>query len=339
MDDDPPIDPSLIPRPREEGEDEVPEDVGQEEEGPIEKEIPEPKMARESRDVDPNQGRKPDWWPVDRPFYPGCRSARALWHSTPQHAEHQRRRELGLLTKEWLLQLKKWHEEGKDVDIIYDPRPKDPSFPPKPSGAESSGSGGPIAAIEVVDCQVTMPIAEVTRNIIEFCCDDDSSLGKACPKGCKVMRITKGMDASHATKSTTVEKAMSAIEGENTMVWGSIPCTGGTPWRRINDAKHGDDPEYKKKMRDHERRFDKLWYNFVQVAEHCASAGGMVAMEWPTSCSYWQKARVKRFLKRNNMKKVDFHGCSVGVQIESLREADQETMDDSNQLVRAEECL
>eukprot|EP00971_Amphidinium_carterae_P313991 6240572-Amphidinium_carterae.1 len=36
-------------------------------------------------------------------------------------------------------------------------------------------------------------------------------------------------------------------------------------------------------------------------------------MEWPTSCAYWQKARVKRFLKRNNMKKVDFHGCSVGV--------------------------
>eukprot|EP00971_Amphidinium_carterae_P172130 3412713-Amphidinium_carterae.1 len=67
---------------------------------------------------------------------------------------------------------------------------------------------------------------------------------------------------------------MSSIEGENTMVWGSVPCTGGTPWRRFNDAKHGDDPEYKRKMKDHERRFDKLWYNFVQVAEHCASAGG-----------------------------------------------------------------
>eukprot|EP00971_Amphidinium_carterae_P203426 4036926-Amphidinium_carterae.1 len=106
------------------------------------------------------------------------------------------------------LQLKEWQEQGKDVDIIYDPRPKDPSFPPKPSGAESSGSGGTTAAIEVVENHVTMPIAEVTRNIIEFCCDDDSSLGKPCPKGCKVMRVTKGMDA---TKSTTVEKAMSAI--------------------------------------------------------------------------------------------------------------------------------
>eukprot|EP00971_Amphidinium_carterae_P033459 659040-Amphidinium_carterae.1 len=84
-----------------------------------------------------------------------------------------------------------------------------------------------------------MPIAEIIRNIIEFCCDEDSSLGKVCPRGCKVMRITKGMDA---TKDTTVEKAMSTIEGDNTMVWGSIPCTGGTPWRRINDAKHGDDP-------------------------------------------------------------------------------------------------
>eukprot|EP00971_Amphidinium_carterae_P140909 2791703-Amphidinium_carterae.1 len=36
-------------------------------------------------------------------------------------------------------------------------------------------------------------------------------------------------------------------------------------------------------------------------------------MEWPTGCSYWQKARVKRFLKRNHLKKVDFHGCALGV--------------------------
>eukprot|EP00971_Amphidinium_carterae_P094910 1877943-Amphidinium_carterae.2 len=213
MDDDPPIDPNLIPRPREEGQDEIPDDVGQEEEGPTEKEIPEPKMARESKDVDRNQGRKPDWWPVDRPFYPGRRSGKSIMAFNSTHAEHQRRKELELLTKEWLQQLKKWHEEGKDDDIIYDPRPKDPSFPPKPSGAESSGSGGPTIAIEVVEGQVTTPIAEFTRDVIEFCCDDDGSLGKACPKGCKVMRITKGMDA---TKSTTVEKAMSAIEGENT---------------------------------------------------------------------------------------------------------------------------
>eukprot|EP00971_Amphidinium_carterae_P040167 788422-Amphidinium_carterae.1 len=77
-----------------------------------------------------------------------------------------------------------------------------------------SGSGGPSAALEEIGTKVTMPIAEVTRNVIEFCCDDDSSLGKTCPRGCKVMRITKGMDA---TKDTTVEKAMSSIEGENTM--------------------------------------------------------------------------------------------------------------------------
>eukprot|EP00971_Amphidinium_carterae_P349381 6490990-Amphidinium_carterae.1 len=233
LDDDPPIDPGLIPRPRD--DEEVEEDEGRDEGDPVEAEIPEPKMARKSE---------------EEAKLPGRRSARALWHSTPQHAEHQRRKELGAMTREWLEQLKAWHDEGKDVDIIYDPRPKDPSFPPKPKGGQSSGSGGPSAVLEEMKTRVTMPIAEVTRNIIEFCCDDNSSLGKACPRGCKVMRVTKGMDA---TKDTTVEKAMSSIEGDNTMVWGSIPCTGGTPWRRINDAKHGDDPEYKRKMKDHER--------------------------------------------------------------------------------------
>eukprot|EP00971_Amphidinium_carterae_P205620 4080352-Amphidinium_carterae.1 len=212
MDDDPPLDPGLIPRPCE--EDDVPDDVGREEEEPEATEVPEPKMAREPEGVRPGQGKRPEWWPVDRPFYPGRRSARALWHSTPQHAEHQRRKELGTLTLEWLKQLKAWHEEGRDVDIIYDPRPKDPSFPPKPEGEKPSGSGGPSAALESIGTQVTMPIAEIARNVIEFCCDEDSSLGKACPKGCKVMRITKSMDA---TKDSTVDKAMSSVEGENTM--------------------------------------------------------------------------------------------------------------------------
>eukprot|EP00971_Amphidinium_carterae_P166209 3294343-Amphidinium_carterae.1 len=110
---------------------------------------------------------------------------------------------------------------------------------------------------------------------------------------------------------------MNEMRSDTTMVWSAIPCTGGTPWRRLNDAKHGDDPEYKKKMRQHDKTFDALWDNFVQIAEHCLSAHGIVVMDWPTSCTYWQKYRVKSFLKYHHLKKVDFHGCAVGLKSKS----------------------
>eukprot|EP00971_Amphidinium_carterae_P329274 6461608-Amphidinium_carterae.1 len=106
---------------------------------------------------------------------------------------------------------------------------------------------------------------------------------------------------------------MNEMRSDTTMVWSAIPCTGGTPWRRLNDAKHGGDPEYKKRMRQHDKTFDALWDNFVQIAEHCLSAHGIVVMEWPTSCTYWQKYRAKSFLKYHHLKKVDFHGCAVGL--------------------------
>eukprot|EP00971_Amphidinium_carterae_P035074 690292-Amphidinium_carterae.1 len=65
------------------------------------------------------------------------------------------------------------------------------------------------------------------------------------------------------------------MRSETMMAWSTIPCTGGTPCRRLNDAKHGDDHENKKKMREHDKTFDALW-DFVQMAGHCLSAGGIV---------------------------------------------------------------
>eukprot|EP00971_Amphidinium_carterae_P261908 5195017-Amphidinium_carterae.6 len=64
------------------------------------------------------------------------------------------------------------------------------------------------------------------------------------------------------------------MRSDTTMVWSAIPCAGGTPWGWLHDSKQGDDPEYRKLMRQHDRTFDALWDNFVQIGEHCLSAHG-----------------------------------------------------------------
>eukprot|EP00971_Amphidinium_carterae_P098484 1947814-Amphidinium_carterae.2 len=101
------------------------------------------------------------------------------------------------------------------------------------------------------------------------------------------------------------------MRSQTAMVWSAIPCTGGTRWRRLNDSKHADDPDYRRKMRQHDKTLDALWDNFVQIGEHCLSAKGIVFMEWLTRCTYWQKRRVKAFLKLHHLRKVDFHGSAV----------------------------
>eukprot|EP00971_Amphidinium_carterae_P185577 3684766-Amphidinium_carterae.1 len=40
-------------------------------------------------------------------------------------------------------------------------------------------------------------------------------------------------------------------------------------------------------MRQHDRTFDALWDNFVQIAEHCLSAHGIVVMEWPAMIAHY----------------------------------------------------
>eukprot|EP00971_Amphidinium_carterae_P044968 884341-Amphidinium_carterae.1 len=62
------------------------------------------------------------------------------------------------------------------------------------------------------------------------------------------------------------------------MVFVAAPEVNPTHWRdglaNVNDRKHGNSPECKETMRQQE--------NVIQVAEHCTSANGAVAMKWPT---------------------------------------------------------
>eukprot|EP00971_Amphidinium_carterae_P034858 686180-Amphidinium_carterae.1 len=52
---------------------------------------------------------------------------------------------------------------------------------------------------------------------------------------------------------------------------------------------------------------------FVQIEEHCLPARGIAVMKWLTSCTYWQKRRVKGFSNLHHLKNVDLHGCAVGL--------------------------
>ena len=78
----------------------------------------------------------------------------------------------------------------------------------------------------------------VKRNIVEFCCGENSKIGQSKYQrdGFSVTRVTLEDDV---TTNQGLYKAIEAVRSDNCLLWASIPCTGGSPWRNINSKKLG----------------------------------------------------------------------------------------------------
>jgi hypothetical protein len=94
-----------------------------------------------------------------------------------------------------------------------------------------------------------------------------------------------------------------------TVIFASMPCTGGTAWNSVN-VRNEDGAE---KIQQHVDLFDKLWANFTKLVEHCSSPTTTVVIEWPRNCSYWKLPKVRAFLESRGMSKVNFDGCFFGL--------------------------
>lgn len=151
------------------------------------------------------------------------------------------------------------------------------------------------------------------RKLIEFCCGANSRLGdtKFQLDGCIVIRLTLEHDL---TTNEGMEFAMKAIKdtprGMYLHLWGSIPCTAGSPWQHIN--KHR--PNAVEKMNEHLKTFHKLITNFRVVAREVRERGGDVSFEWPTQCSLWGDHEVVEMLEELSLNQVHLHGCAAGLQ-------------------------
>ena len=88
---------------------------------------------------------------------------------------------------------------------------------------------------------VHKPQHPINRAIIELCCGPDSRMGESSKesKGCMVLRVT---EADDLTKAATVNYLIAIINRFKknkipTLLWASIPCTGGTRCTNLNWAR------------------------------------------------------------------------------------------------------
>ena len=156
-----------------------------------------------------------------------------------------------------------------------------------------------------------MPGANHLRTIfVEFCTNADSRIGNLAPPGVGVVRLTIKDDLA---TPYGLAKALDAVKtpNANIVLFGALPCTGGSQWQRLN--LHRGNAATRRKILDHRKVFRVLWRNFVTVAERCVALGGGVAFEWPRTCAYWHNRSVRAFIERHKLAEIQFDGCMYGL--------------------------
>ena len=89
------------------------------------------------------------------------------------------------------------------------------------------------------------------------------------------------------------------------MLWISIPCTGGSPWNRLNRLKSN---QTRDKIKAHPELFAELFDASKIVAQKVSEAGGVMALEWPKGCDYWKFQVAQEFLLRHSLSSMEFDG-------------------------------
>ena len=67
------------------------------------------------------------------------------------------------------------------------------------------------------------------------------------------------------------------------------------------------------KLQGHWRQFKLLWTVFQRLAAAVHDSGGIVAIEWPVRCKYWQDSRVLRTIRKYTLSKAVAAACMFGL--------------------------
>ena len=103
-------------------------------------------------------------------------------------------------------------------------------------------------------CMLSVP----QRFVVEICCSQHCYLCRPSIAGGDVslLRITQKDDLRD---ERTYQRVLHILRkwGRSSLAWISIPCTGGSPWQRMNVHRNGDDAA--RRVDAHISLFRELW--------------------------------------------------------------------------------
>jgi hypothetical protein len=152
--------------------------------------------------------------------------------------------------------------------------------------------------------------SEHVYTLIEFCAYKDSRLSDSAHHRslCRTVYIDEQIDGrSH--KAFELCRTVCSQDRHKTVLWGSLPCTGGCTWNYINALNPGG-PE---RIAKHVDTMKQLLNRFIQVAKIVKRNGGVIVFEWPLRCMYWKRDDVSGMIRDLELHPTHVHGCSLGL--------------------------
>ena len=146
--------------------------------------------------------------------------------------------------------------------------------------------------------------------MIEFCAFFDSLLSSSKNHKGKCMRyIIDDVIDGRTHKALELMRIAVKQGGAYTVLWGSMPCTGGCTWNYIN----GKTPEGRARIEEHIVLMTQLLKNFIIAAKLVVENGGIVCFEWPKRCTYWKRSDIQNMINDLGLEPAHFDGCSFGL--------------------------
>jgi hypothetical protein len=157
---------------------------------------------------------------------------------------------------------------------------------------------------------------KVSYVLCEFACSKDSRLGhdKYARYGDKLViriRLTEDIDmCSEGGLQYAMEQLKPYVGKVPVFLWGSLPCTLGSPWQNLNSKR----PGWETRRKFLSTQFVRLHRNFMKIAQYVRQhENGHVCYEWPKRCSLWRDPRIVRMIKLFKMDMVHINGCMLGL--------------------------
>eukprot|EP00435_Cladocopium_sp_Y103_P033668 s1073_g8.t1 len=156
-----------------------------------------------------------------------------------------------------------------------------------------------------------VPRSKSNRLMFEFCCSDDSMLGKVNEsRDIPHIRLTeKSSNMADSDEIESLLKVQELFPGHD--LWGSIPCGPWSPWQKMSVARFGKG--YQKKLDKKRKKSMKLLNNFIRCAEKTLELGGHISFDWPKPSEGWKIPKSLEFIKKHNLLVAEPEGCALGL--------------------------
>ena len=143
---------------------------------------------------------------------------------------------------------------------------------------------------------------------LELCCASDSELAAAVVEHSVAIRVTSSEDLQLASTRRALHRLLRICKAYDVVVdiWVSIPCTAGTPFRRINEKRGAETGNLAMTY--------KLVVAAVGLCRHAVRIGGGFSWEWSNGNELWDLVVVRNLFARCGSSSCLVSTAAVGQQ-------------------------